>query len=113
MDVRKLTLEEFLKAVDEYAKDKHVKEVSKFQNLMNRIMHVCGTMRDCYFDCGASVIFASSKGEDEKVHLTTYCNSNYAITVAVGLIQMVLSREDISAEALMEEINARIFDEEE
>lgn len=113
MDVMKYTLEEFLKAVDDYKKDKNVKEVTKFQNLLNRIMQTCGAIRDCYFDCGASVVFASSKGKDEKVHLTSYCDSNYAITVAVGLIQMVLSREDIPAEVLMEEISTRIFNEEE
>lgn len=109
MSIKKLTLEEFLKAVDDHEKEKHVKDVTKFQNLMNRIMQTCGVMRDCYFDCGASVVFASSKGKDEKVHLTSYCDSNYAITVAVGLIQMVLSREDIPAEVLMEEIKTRIF----
>ena len=113
MSIKKMTLEEFLKAVDDYEKNKQVKDVAKFQNLMNRIMQTCGVMRDCYFDCGASVVFASSKGKDEKVHLTSYCDSNYAITVAVGLIQMVLSREDIPAEVLMEEIKTRIFDEEE
>lgn len=113
MSIKKLTLEEFLKAVDDYERDKNVKDVSKFQNLMNRIMQTCGTLRDCYFDCGANVIFASSKGKDEKIRLTSYCDSNYAITVAVGLIQMVLSREDIPAEVLMEEIKSRIFDEEE
>ena len=113
MNVKKMTLEEFLKAVDDYEKDKNVKDVAKFQNLMNRIMQTCSVMRDCYFDCGASVIFASSKGKDEKVHLTACCDSNYAFTVAVGLIQMVLLREDIPAEALMEEIKTRIFNEEE
>lgn len=113
MSIKKMTLEEFLKAVDDYEKDKNVKDVAKFQHLMSKIAQTCGVLKDCYFDCGASVIFASSKGKDEKIHLTTYCNSNYALTVAVGLIQMILSREDIPAEVLMEEIKTRIFDEEE
>ena len=75
------------------------------------ITQTCGVIRDCYFDCGASVVFASSKGTDEKIHLTTYCDSNYAVTVAVGLIRQVLSNEDIPAEALLEEIKTRIFEE--
>jgi len=113
MSIKKMTLEEFLKAVDDYEKEKNSKDVTRFQHLMGKIAQTCGALKDCYFDCGASVIFASSKGKDEKIHLTTYCNSNYAFTVAVGLIQMILSREDIPAEALMEEIKTRIFDEEE
>ena len=113
MSIKKMTLEEFLKAVDDYEKEKNSKDVTRFQHLMGKIAQTCGALKDCYFDCGASVIFASSKGKDEKIHLTTYCNSNYALTVAVGLIQMILSREDIPAEALMEEIKTRIFDEEE
>lgn len=111
MSIKKMTLEEFLKAVDDYERDKNVKDTAKFQNLMNRIMQKCGVLRDCYFDCGASVIFASSKGKDEKVHLTTYCNSNYALTVVVGLIQMILSKEDIDVDVLMGEIRTRIFEE--
>lgn len=113
MSIKKLTLEEFLKAVDDYEKDKHVKDATKFQNLMNKIIQTCGVMRDCHFEDGASVVFASSKVKGDKIRLTSYCDSNYAITVAVGLIQMVLSREDIPAEVLMEEIQTRIFDEEE
>lgn len=115
MDILKCTLEEFIKMCEngEYIAKCKSRDVAKFQNLMNKIMQTCGVMRDCYFDCGASVVFASSKGKDEKVHLTSYCDSNYAITVAVGLIQMVLSRDDIPAEVLMEEIQTRIFDEEE
>ena len=111
MSIKKMTLEEFLKAVDDYEKDKNVKDTAKFQNLMNRIMQTCGVLRDCYFDCGASVIFASSKGKDEKIRLTTYCNSNYALTVVIGLIQMILSKEDIDVDVLMGEIRTRIFEE--
>lgn len=111
MSIKKMTLEEFLKAVDDYEKDKEVKDTAKFQNLMNRIMQTCGTLRDCYFNCGASVIFASSRGKDEKIHLTTFCNTNYALTVVIGLIQMILSKEDIDVDVLMGEIKARIFEE--
>jgi hypothetical protein len=111
MNIKKMTLEEFLKAVDDYEKDKCVKDRAKFQNLMNRVIQTCGALRDCCYDCSASVIFASSKGEDEKIHLTTYCNSNYALTVAVGLIQMILSKEDIDVDTLMDEIRTRIFEE--
>lgn len=111
MDAKKYTLEEFIKMCDEYAAEVQKRDAAKFQNHLNRIIQTCGVIRDCYFDCGASVVFASSKGKDEKIHLTTYCDTNYAVTVAVGLIRQVLSKEDISVEELMEEIKTRILEE--
>ena len=113
MDVMKYTLEEFIKMCEngDYIAKVQQRNAAKFQNLLNRIIQTCGVIRDCYFDCGAKVVFASSKGADEKIHLTTYCDSNYAVTVAVGLIRQVLSNEDIPAEALLEEIKTRIFEE--
>lgn len=115
MDVMKLTLEEFIKMCDsgECVAREQAKDIAKFQNLLNRIMQTCGVIRDCYNDCGAGVIFASSRGKDEKVHLTAHCDSNFALTTIVGLIEMIISNEDIPTEILMEEIKNRIFNEEE
>lgn len=111
MDARKITLEEFLKMCDEYVAENQKRDAAKFQNHLNRIIQTCATLRDCYFDCGASVVFASSRGKDEKINLSTYCDTNYAVTVAAGLISNVLAKEDISVDELMEVIKNRIFEE--
>ena len=111
MEVKKYTLEEFIRMCDEYANEVQKRDAAKFQNNLNRIIQTCATLRDCYFDCGASVVFASSKGKDEKIHLSTYCDTNYAVTVAAGLISNVLAKEDISVDELMEVIKSRIFEE--
>jgi hypothetical protein len=115
MDVMKYTLEDFIKmcenaeAIARVASNKT--ERTKVQGVLTRIANTCEELRDCHSGEGVSVLFASSLGEDEKIHLTTYCNTNYALSVAVGLIEYILSREDISVNTLMEEIKTRIFEE--
>ena len=115
MDVMKYTLEDFIKmcenaeAISRFASNET--EAAKVSKVLTKVSNTCQTLRDCYANCGVSLIFASSRGADEKIHLTSYCNSNYAMTVVVGLIQMILSKEDIDVDVLMDEIRTRIFEE--
>lgn len=116
MDVMKYTLEEFLKmcenadAIARFTSNKT--ETAKSCKVLTRISNECQTMRDCCFGENVSVIFASSKSKDENIHLTTFCDTNFALSVAVGLVQYILSKEDVSLDALMEEFKSRVFSEE-